>query len=131
MYPSGFGFKRTHIHLANQTKELTNPDLDLKLDISNIYSAQAVDNHYNNQTLDQSKKNLIDSSFATPDAGVSFNTNQNYEGQTHISNICRQIEETKNEKRSLLLIEQHQLKLQIDAFGKEIMVKEGCPPFSC
>ncbi|RDX60822.1 hypothetical protein CR513_61005, partial [Mucuna pruriens] len=151
----------------------TNVDLDLKLGISNIYSAQAVDNHYNNHTLDQAKKNLIDGSYATSGAGVSFNTKKNYKGQaskpgfdlklaterenpkrlnmknriysrkyrtkkmhymdhlekltiaipTHISNICQQIEETKNEKRSLL-IEQHQLKLQIEAFEKDKMIKE-------
>ncbi|XP_020234875.1 uncharacterized protein LOC109814778 [Cajanus cajan] len=60
----------------------TNPNLDLKLGIADIYSAQAALYHCNNHTLDQAEENLINGGlFATPSVGISFNTNQNYEGQ--------------------------------------------------
>ncbi|KAG5017710.1 hypothetical protein JHK85_023846 [Glycine max] len=68
-------------HVFGNAKGRTKLDLDLKLGISNIYSSQARDNHYNNHTFNQVEKNFIHGSSSTHDAGVNFNTNQTYEGQ--------------------------------------------------
>lgn len=69
------------IQVFGNAKGRTKLDLDLKLGISNIYSSQARDNHYNNHTFNQVEKNFIHGSSSTHDAGVNFNTNQTYEGQ--------------------------------------------------
>ncbi|QCD77812.1 hypothetical protein DEO72_LG1g1440 [Vigna unguiculata] len=155
------------VWIGDAPEERTNPELDLKLAISNTYSAH----HF----IDQAEKNLINGSSTTLDATINFSRNQTYERETskprfdlkvakqkedskrlkrmmsnrvssekyrkkkmlyidhlenqfrtlrqQVSNIRYQIEKTKNVHQSLL-IEQHQVKLQIAAFQKNRIIKE-------
>ncbi|KAK7301704.1 hypothetical protein RJT34_12576 [Clitoria ternatea] len=61
----------------------TNLELDLKIGISNAYSAQVDDNHYKNCNLDDQviEKDFLNGQFATPGVGVNFNINPIHEGQ--------------------------------------------------
>ncbi|WVY95394.1 hypothetical protein V8G54_034482 [Vigna mungo] len=143
---------------------LKNPELDLKLGLSNTYSAG---------NYDHDKNLIINGSSTTPGSSINFSTNQTYQRQTskidlkaakqkedskrlkrmmsnrvssekyrkkkmfyidhlenefrtlrqQISNIRYQIQKTKNAHHSLL-IEQHQVKLQIAAFQKDRIIKE-------
>ncbi|KOM52626.1 hypothetical protein LR48_Vigan09g128500 [Vigna angularis] len=147
---------KSESNLVKSTAGRTNPELDLKLGLSNTYSAGN----------DQPQKNLIvNATSTTPASSINLSTNQTYERETskidlklakqkedskrlkrmmsnrvssekyrkkkmlgfcmqqQISNIRYQIQKTMNVHQSLL-IEQHQVKLQIAAFQKDRIIKE-------
>ncbi|KAG4923684.1 hypothetical protein JHK87_049224 [Glycine soja] len=95
--------KNQSCHVFGNAEGRTKLNLDLKLGLSDIYSAQARDNHYNNHTFNQVEKNFIHGSSSTHGVGINFNTNQTYEGQASKPgldlNMATKMEDPKRLKR--------------------------------
>jgi len=86
------------VWIGDAPEERTNPELDLKLAISNTYSAH----HF----IDQAEKNLINGSSTTLDATINFSRNQTYERETSKPRfdlkVAKQKEDSKRLKRYIM-----------------------------
>jgi len=79
-------------------EERTNPELDLKLGISNTYSAHAKGK--SNHSIDEAEKTIINGS-STTGASISFSTSQRSKPPLDLK-VVKQKEDSKRLRRYIL-----------------------------